>query len=122
MRDHPSRASCNGGIDQILRSHFANAGVADTPFFHLRRIEPERQVSQLVDDDIGLHSQQCRLESLGVENIDDHGRRPDCPKAIGPIRLAGRAVDGKACFDQQGNKLAPDRTGCAGKENGFGHL
>ncbi len=122
LGDEPARARAQRRINQVARSLDPHARVAYQSLGHQLRLEPVRQVGELMDDDVGPRRQHRGAERGRVEDVDygrcDSGsaqlRGPGCD-----ARGAGHFVSGLA---QQRQHPPPYRTGRSRQENFFHHL
>ncbi|MDT4832534.1 hypothetical protein FQZ97_660960 [compost metagenome] len=121
LRHQFLRASGTGGGHQVGGAFAAQSRVAADGLVHARRVQPRRQVGQLVDDPLRAESAEQVVQRIAVEHIQQP--RLYAAPAQG-LDALGRAADGEhlvAALQQQRQQAATDDAGGAGQEDFHAH-
>ena len=121
MRDHAPDAGRDGGRDQIAGALVADAGIAHNRLAHPARIEPRRQIGQLMDDDVGPGGKHRTRQRLGIEDIDHHRFDAERAEFLGLLRTARGSRHLMAGGQKLRDQPLPDGAGSAGKKNSMAH-
>ncbi len=121
LGDEPADARAECRVNHVARAFDPHARVADQALGHQLRLEPGRQVGELMDDHVGPRGAHRGAERGAVVNVD-HGRRDSGSAQFfslgGDARGPGNLVAGCA---QQRQHPPPYRTRRSGKENSLRH-
>ena len=117
----PSGACGIGGSYEIPCSLVADTGVAYDGFSHAARIEAARQISQLMDHDIGLGRRHLACQGRCVEDVHHDRIDPAGAQRVCSLHRPGCSRHVMTRRSQERGQSPADDTGRAGQKDTATH-
>lgn len=71
LRNNVADSRRDAGVDQVLRTDLSKQRIAGERPLHVVRMQPLRQVGQLMNHGRGLRGEHCRSQCFRIEHVND---------------------------------------------------